>query len=50
MIVWNPFKELGGNTEEDLANAKVILWQGHCSVHTRFTVDQIDVARQKYLT
>ena len=48
MIVWNPFKELGGNTEEDLANAKVILWQGHCSVHTRFTVDQIEVARQKY--
>ena len=48
MIVWNPFKELGGNTEEDLANAKVILWQGHCSVHTRFTVDQIEMARQKY--
>ena len=48
MVVWNPFKELGGNTEEDLANAKVILWQGHCSVHTRFTVDQIEVARQKY--
>ena len=48
MVVWNPFKELGGNTEEDLINAKVILWQGHCSVHTRFTVDQIEVARQKY--
>ncbi len=48
MVLWNPFKELGGNTEEDLANAKVILWQGHCSVHTRFTVDQIEVARQKY--
>ena len=48
MVLWNPFKELGGNTEEELANAKVILWQGHCSVHTRFTVDQIEVARQKY--
>ena len=48
MILWNPFKELGGNTEEQLVNAKVILWQGHCSVHTRFTVDQIEVARQKY--
>ena len=48
MVVWSPFKELGGNTEEELANAKVILWQGHCSVHTRFTVEQIEVARQKY--
>jgi quinolinate synthase len=48
MILWNPFKELGGNTEEQLVNANVILWQGHCSVHTRFTVDQIEVARQKY--
>ena len=48
MVLWNPFKELGGNTEEQLARAKVILWQGHCSVHTRFTVDQIDLAKQKY--
>ena len=48
MVLWNPFKELGGNTEEQLARAKVILWKGHCSVHTRFTVDQIDVAKQKY--
>ncbi|MCH7800291.1 MAG: quinolinate synthase NadA [Chloroflexi bacterium] len=48
MVVWNPFKELGGHTEEELINAKMILWQGHCSVHTRFTVDQIEKARQKY--
>ena len=48
MILWNPFKELGGNTEEDLVNAKVILWRGHCSVHTRFTVQQIEQAREKY--
>ncbi len=48
MVVWSPFKELGGNTEEELANAKVILWEGHCSVHTRFTVEQVEVARQKY--
>ena len=48
MVLWNPFKELGGNTEEQLLEAKVILWQGHCSVHTRFTVEQIEQARQKY--
>jgi quinolinate synthase len=48
MLVWNPFKPLGGHSEEDLVKAKVILWQGHCSVHTRFTVDQIDKARVAY--
>jgi quinolinate synthase len=36
MVLWNPHEELGGNTEEDLLNAKLILWRGHCSVHGRF--------------
>lgn len=45
MVVWNPFKPLGGNTEEELRNSRLILWQGHCSVHTRFTVQQIEQAR-----
>ena len=45
MIVWNPFKPLGGNTEKQIKNAKIILWQGHCSVHTRFTVKQIEKAK-----
>ena len=45
MVVWNPFKPLGGNTVEELRNARLILWQGHCSVHTRFTVQQIEQAR-----
>ncbi|MCH8205497.1 MAG: quinolinate synthase NadA [Chloroflexi bacterium] len=48
MVVWNPFKPLGGHTEEELSRAKVILWQGHCSVHTRFTVAQIEEARRRY--
>ena len=44
MALWNPFEEFGGNTEEVLHNAKLILWRGHCSVHGRFKpwhVDQI---------
>ena len=45
MVVWNPFKPLGGNTVEELRNARLVLWQGHCSVHTRFTVQQIEQAR-----
>ena len=48
MVVWNPFKPLGGNTREQLINAKMVLWQGHCSVHTRFTVKQIASARERY--
>ena len=41
MVVWNPFKPLGGNTPEKLKKARLVLWQGHCSVHTRFTIGQI---------
>ena len=48
MVVWNPFKPLGGHTAEELRNAKLILWQGHCSVHTRFTVAQIETARERF--
>ena len=36
MVLWNPHLELGGNTEEQLHEAKLILWRGHCSVHGRF--------------
>ncbi len=48
MVVWNPFKPLGGNTEADLRRARLILWQGHCSVHTRFTTQQIEQARRAH--
>ena len=48
MLVWNPFKPLGGHSEEALRSSKLILWQGHCSVHTRFTVPQIEEARSRY--
>jgi quinolinate synthase len=47
MAVWNPFLPMGGLSEEQIRDAKVLLWQGHCSVHTRFTVDQIDAARER---
>jgi quinolinate synthase len=48
MIVWDPFKPLGGNAEEAILNAKFILWKGHCSVHKRFTVEQIERARREH--
>jgi len=45
MPMWNPRKALGGSTETELGDAQVILWHGFCSVHRRFTVDQIEAAR-----
>lgn len=48
MIVWDPFQPLGGNSEDDLKRAKFILWKGHCSVHARFTVEQVQKARNNY--
>jgi quinolinate synthase len=48
MPMWNPRKPLGGNVEDELADARVILWHGFCSVHRRFTVDQIDKARAEH--
>ncbi len=48
MCVWDPFKPLGGNTPEQLRAAKFVLWKGHCSVHQRFTVEQIEAARQSH--
>lgn len=48
MIVWDPFLPLGGNTPEELRDATVILWKGYCSVHARFSVEQIEGARESY--
>ncbi len=48
MVVWNPFKPLGGLSESQIQDARIILWQGHCSVHTRFSVAQIADARAKF--
>jgi quinolinate synthase len=45
MPMWNPRQPLGGNDDQALADAKVILWHGFCSVHRRFTVDQVEKAR-----
>jgi quinolinate synthase len=51
MVVWDytlPYGSLGGNTKEQLERAKVILWKGHCSVHLRFSIDQIEKARREH--
>ncbi|MGK2854165.1 MAG: quinolinate synthase NadA, partial [Microbacteriaceae bacterium] len=48
MPIWNPNLVLGGNDAAALENARVILWHGFCSVHRRFTVEQIERARAEH--
>ncbi len=47
MALWDPAKELGGNTEEHLRRARLILWKGHCSVHGRFRPWHVEQVRQE---
>ncbi|CAB4534664.1 MAG: quinolinate synthase NadA [Actinobacteria bacterium] len=46
-VTWNPWKPNGGLSESEILNAKVILWRGHCSVHGRFSVENIEQMRAK---
>ena len=46
-VVFNPWKPNGGLTDDQIKAAKVILWRGHCSVHGRFTMQNIVEVRQK---
>ena len=46
-VVWNPWKAQGGLTDQELQDAKVILWRGHCSVHGRFSIENVDEVRAR---
>ncbi|MET8333840.1 quinolinate synthase NadA [Streptosporangium canum] len=46
-VVYNPHRPNGGLTAEQLENAKMILWKGHCSVHGRFTPECVDDVRAR---
>jgi quinolinate synthase len=46
-VLWDPHKPQGGLTAEQLQNAKMILWRGHCSVHGRFTVESVNDVRER---
>src|SRR6201981_619462 len=47
MIVWDPYEEFGGNTPEAIAKARVLLLKGYCSVHQRFTPQQVAKVRRE---
>ena len=48
MVVWDPNEIFGGVDPDQLKRARMILWKGHCSVHTRFTVPQIEAIRRQH--
>ena len=48
MQVWDPHEIFGGLTPEQVQGAKMLLWKGHCSVHTRFTAKQIEAVRKQH--
>jgi len=48
MIVWDPYQDFGGNTPEAIRDARIILWKGYCSVHQRFTPQQVERVRSQH--
>jgi quinolinate synthase len=46
-VLYNPWKPNGGLTDQELRDATMILWRGHCSVHGRFTPENVDAVRER---
>lgn len=47
MAVWDPIREQF-ECDGDLADVKIILWKGHCSVHALFTVENVEQVRKNH--
>jgi quinolinate synthase len=48
MVLWDPNEMWGSLDPEAVKKARLILWKGHCSVHARFTVRQIEQLRAQH--
>ena len=48
MVVWDPDVPFGDVRPDALRLARMVLWKGHCSVHTRFNVRQVEAIRQRH--
>jgi quinolinate synthase len=46
-VLYDPHKPNGGLTDQQLRDARMILWRGHCSVHGRFTIDSVREVRER---
>ncbi|MHC4776179.1 MAG: quinolinate synthase NadA [Planctomycetota bacterium] len=47
-VVWNPALAGGGLDEQQIRDATVVLWEGHCYVHTRFRPEDVHGIRQRH--
>jgi len=48
MIIWDPFLPMGGNSEQAIHDAKLILWKGFCSVHQLFKAEHVTTMRNNH--
>jgi quinolinate synthase len=46
-VVYDPWRPDGGLSDQQLRDARVILWKGHCSVHARFAPDMVTKVREE---
>ena len=46
-VIYDPHKPMGGLTVQQLRDARMILWRGHCSVHGRFTEANVAAVRER---
>ncbi|GAB2680098.1 quinolinate synthase NadA [Thalassiella azotivora] len=46
-VVYDPHKPAGGLTPEQLRGARMVLWRGHCSVHGRFSAQNVADVRER---
>ena len=47
-VVWDPFQDNGGQSDEKLRDSKILLWKGHCSVHGTFLPVHIKNIRNQH--
>jgi len=48
MALWNPHEEAGGLSPEQIRDARIYLWKGHCSVHQRFRPEHVEHVRRTH--
>ena len=46
-VVYDPWQPDGGLTDQQLRDARVVLWKGHCSVHARFLPEMVTAMRDE---
>ena len=46
-VLYDPNRPLGGLTRQQLRDARIVLWRGHCSVHGRFSAGNVAAVRER---